>query len=228
MNAEQLFLFAIHYLLDIEGGYGSDPDDHGGETKFGISKRAHPDVDIPNLIREGAIEIYLVRYWKEFNCHKLPPAFALALFGAVVNHKGRTAVRLLQHTLRVKSDGDNGPQTQAACRSAAERDPEYYLTDYISRRAMLYTDLAKAPSQKKFLRGWHRRLSLLSIHIGKLLQHEEIQQRIDHLNSQAKSLRDLANHSSGMAAYQQQMREANELTTQAERLSLALEYLTTL
>ena len=37
---------AIDKTLAWEGGYVNDPKDPGGETKYGISKRAHPDVDI--------------------------------------------------------------------------------------------------------------------------------------------------------------------------------------
>ncbi len=42
------FLNAIYFLLEKEGafngrgGYVNDPKDRGGETKYGISKRAFP------------------------------------------------------------------------------------------------------------------------------------------------------------------------------------------
>ena len=49
---------AIDKTLAWEGGYVNDPKDPGGETKYGISKRAHPDVDIKNLSREKACAIY--------------------------------------------------------------------------------------------------------------------------------------------------------------------------
>lgn len=46
-----------------EGGYVDDPDDPGGETKYGISKRKYPDVDIKNLSIDDAVEIYRRDYW---------------------------------------------------------------------------------------------------------------------------------------------------------------------
>jgi Glycosyl hydrolase 108/N-acetylmuramoyl-L-alanine amidase len=56
---------ALDFVLgdDIEGGYVNNPADPGGETKFGICKRYHPDVDIKNLSREGAMAIYAREYW---------------------------------------------------------------------------------------------------------------------------------------------------------------------
>lgn len=57
------FAAAVGFVLKHEGGYVNDPDDPGGETKFGIAKRYHPDVDIKNLDERAAAEIYLKEYW---------------------------------------------------------------------------------------------------------------------------------------------------------------------
>ena len=53
----------IEVVLHHEGGYVNDPDDPGGETNFGVAKRSHPDVDIANLTKDGAKEIYKEHYW---------------------------------------------------------------------------------------------------------------------------------------------------------------------
>ncbi|MBI5843910.1 MAG: hypothetical protein HZB23_04475 [Deltaproteobacteria bacterium] len=45
-----------------EGGYVNDPADPGGETRFGISRRAYPNEDIKALTRERAAEIYYRDY----------------------------------------------------------------------------------------------------------------------------------------------------------------------
>ena len=37
-------------LIGAEGGYVNDPNDAGGETKWGISKRSYPYLDIANLM----------------------------------------------------------------------------------------------------------------------------------------------------------------------------------
>ena len=46
----------IEVVLKHEGGYVNDPKDLGGETKYGITKRFYPDVDIKNLTKEKAKE----------------------------------------------------------------------------------------------------------------------------------------------------------------------------
>ena len=55
---------AFEALMAHEGGYANDPRDPGGETKYGISKRAYPAVDIRNLTLEAAKAIYKRDYWR--------------------------------------------------------------------------------------------------------------------------------------------------------------------
>lgn len=57
---------AIKVVLAHEGGYVNDPNDLGGETNFGISKRSYPTVDIKNLTREQAVEIYRGDWWERY------------------------------------------------------------------------------------------------------------------------------------------------------------------
>ena len=40
-------------MLSYEDGYANDPNDPGGETNWGISKRAYPDVDQEPHPRSG-------------------------------------------------------------------------------------------------------------------------------------------------------------------------------
>lgn len=54
---------AIQKILRSEGGYVNDPNDKGGETKYGISKRSYPNVDIKNLTLAGAKAIYKRDFW---------------------------------------------------------------------------------------------------------------------------------------------------------------------
>ena len=61
------FVKAVDDLIDNwEGGYVSDPDDPGGETKFGVSKRSYPDLDIKALTRDEAIAIYYRDFWQKY------------------------------------------------------------------------------------------------------------------------------------------------------------------
>lgn len=155
------FNLACNWLLspEIEGGYVNDPDDPGGETHFGISKRAYPDLDIAALTEDQARAIYFRDYWQEADCDQLPVQLGWALFDGVVNHKMSVAIGLMQQSLGVKADGINGPVTQAAAHRSYH--PQV-LVDYLSRRAQLYHDITLSNhTQSKYYRGWLRRLFLL-------------------------------------------------------------------
>ena len=54
---------SMNFVLRHEGGYVWNPNDPGGETNFGISKKSYPNIDIKNLTKEGATEIYRTDYW---------------------------------------------------------------------------------------------------------------------------------------------------------------------
>lgn len=53
-------------LLVVEGGYVNDPNDPGGETKYGISKRSYPHVDIKNLTEDDARKIFVEDYFNPY------------------------------------------------------------------------------------------------------------------------------------------------------------------
>jgi lysozyme family protein len=49
---------AVEHLMVHEGGYANNKADADGETKYGISKRSYPHMDIKNLTRDKARQIY--------------------------------------------------------------------------------------------------------------------------------------------------------------------------
>ena len=63
MNDPLLWARARDLMFAVEGGLSEHPDDPGGVTKYGISQRAHPDVDVRNLTREQATIIMRDHYW---------------------------------------------------------------------------------------------------------------------------------------------------------------------
>lgn len=76
---------AFSIVVGVEGGYTSDPLDPGGETKFGISKRAYPKVDIANLTLDQAKTIYQRDYWSAHGLDSLEWGKALLVFDCAVN-----------------------------------------------------------------------------------------------------------------------------------------------
>ena len=136
----------------MRGGYVQDPRDPGGETKYGISKRSYPRLDIRRLTREQAIEIYRRDFWAPMRCDQLSPMLAVAAFDCAVNQGKRAAKVMLQRALRVKADGVIGPMT---LRAARRSDQRAVLADYMAYRALRYAKLSTFP---RFGRGWMRRL----------------------------------------------------------------------
>ena len=102
-------------LIEAEGGdeLVTNVDDRGGLTKYGISQRAYPDVDIASLTEEEAIEIYKRDYWDKFKIGTMPDKYKRDIFFNVVN-SGSSAIRDLQQALGVTVDGAVGPETRGA------------------------------------------------------------------------------------------------------------------
>lgn len=102
---------AIDMLLENEGGYVCNKNDKGGETKYGISKKAYPSLDICNLTEEQAKDIYFKDYWYRCKCNYMPDALSVAVFDFAVNSGTKRAITYLQMALGVKADGIIGNQT---------------------------------------------------------------------------------------------------------------------
>jgi len=129
------FLDFLPFLFKWEGGYDNDPEDPGGETKFGIDKRSHPDVDIRHLTKEQATEIYWRAYWVKYGCEWLEQPLGEVFFNACVNC-GPARARLLLQGLPIPWAA--GP--------------------FLDGQEAFYRRLAAArPPLQKFLKGWLNR-----------------------------------------------------------------------
>jgi lysozyme family protein len=145
----------IVFVLDAEGGYDNDPDDPGGETKYGIDKRSHPDVNIKALTVEQAKNIYFAEYWMQFNCEQFAKPVGEVYFDCCVNTGAKQANKFLQRAVDTAPDGVIGVKTleAVACRNAQET-----ALKMIDQRQAFYDNLAKSkPKLSKFLRGWTNR-----------------------------------------------------------------------
>ena len=148
------FDLALDHVLREEGGYSNDPDDDGGETKYGISKSAHPEVDIASLSLDQAAAIYRRDYWDRCRCEEMPRGLDLALFDAAVNQGAVAAIRMLQEAVGVTPDGVLGPRTMMAVACAPTP-----IARFMERRATRYVSTVRARStQIKYLAGWMGRL----------------------------------------------------------------------
>jgi lysozyme family protein len=140
-------------LIGHEGGYTNDPNDPGGETKWGISKRVYPHLDIKNLTREDAKFIYYTDFWLRIDAKDLPDSVIFQLFDFAVNSGIGTAIRYFQRALDVADDGHWGPISQGAASRATESDMIMRLN---AERLEFMTKLKNWPHHGK---GWARRIA---------------------------------------------------------------------
>lgn len=149
------FNTAFEFIKRWEGGYVNDPDDLGGETKYGITKRRYPSLDIKNLTLDQAKKIYYKDFWIPTKCEELPAELRLLHFDCAVNQGPKTAARMLQMAIDDKAvivDGIIGPIT---LRYAPYTTPDAYAF----YRALRYMEVIGArPVNAKFANGWKNRL----------------------------------------------------------------------
>ena len=126
---------AIRNVIGREGGLANNPADRGGLTKYGISQRAYPNLDIQNLTAQQAAEIYKRDFWDAIKADQLDPVIREMAFDAAVNQ--------------------GVPWTKTALEQA-KGDPAVFL----QLREQRYRDIVKNdPTQAQFLTGWLNRLA---------------------------------------------------------------------
>jgi lysozyme family protein len=131
-----MFQQIINFVLKEEGGYVNHPNDPGGETNFGISKRSYPKEDIKGMTKERAIEIYKADYWKP-EWEKLGFPMAACMLDTAVNMGPGRAKQFFD-----RSNGD-------------------YVVFLQHRLAWYKMLVEKKPSFKVFERGWMNRVTRL-------------------------------------------------------------------
>lgn len=146
------FETAFNYVMKWEGGYVNDPNDPGGETAFGISKRAYPELEIKHLTKKMAREIYLRDYWTPLKCEDMIPEIRLLVFDAGVHTGLRHAIVMLQRAVKVKTDGIYGPMTKRALEITP---PVVVINSYVFQRLDHLTNLT---GWKNFSKGWAKRV----------------------------------------------------------------------
>ncbi len=145
------------HVLKREGGYVDDPTDRGGETKYGISKRSYPQLDIKNLTLDQALEIYRKDYWNPSRVEKLPDGLRDDYFDAVVNHGQGNAVKILQKAVnstrgsKIAVDGKIGRNTIRESKRINKERFKAFRTLFYS--AIVFKD----ESQERFYFGWWKR-----------------------------------------------------------------------
>lgn len=169
----ELFKHALEHLLTIEGVYSDDAQDRGGETKYGITKATARDQGYTGPMKlmpiEKAEDIYYDLYWNKAKLDRIAEVnklIALELFDSSVNCGVSRASKWLQRSINalrnrpVKVDGHIGDKTIRSL-SFLKHDLDHptILKMLNVFQGMHYIQLCNAdPTQKKFIRGWYRRV----------------------------------------------------------------------
>jgi len=135
------FEAALQKTLGYEGGYVED-DAGKGPSNFGINASANPDVDVKNLTKDKARELYKKRYWDAIGGDALAaknPALATVAFDTAVNMGVGKANQLV---------------------AKAKGDP----TALLGMRQQHYDNLVKKDPEKfaPFEKGWKTRVADLA------------------------------------------------------------------
>ena len=152
-ESEMGFEEAFSRLIVNEGGLSNVSGDAGGLTKYGISQRSYPDLDIGNLTIVEAKAIYLRDYWQRGGMDRYDSGLAFQVFDCSVNSGIGTAIRLLQRAVGVVEDGVVGPMTLAAIQSRSVCE----VIMRFSAERLLF--LVKLSGWNDFGRGWARRVA---------------------------------------------------------------------
>ena len=155
----------------------NDPDDPGGFTAYGISRKYHPNARIFKLIdsgvkdpvklEEAAIEFYQERTneFSEKFLKSLPERFHFAFYDFSINAGYDDAALCWQKTLNfffpnsLKEDGDFGSNTKKISQKffTALDNPIAFLI-YQENRLGIYIDkTSRSPEKIKYLKGWKNR-----------------------------------------------------------------------
>lgn len=138
-------------IIGHEGEYWDDPV--GGPTKWGISQKSYPHLDIKSIPVEYAAKIYRDDYIKPLGADMFEDGVAFQLLDFAVNSGQPNAVKALQKELKVYPDGKIGKNTMEAIMSYKESD----LTQLIIASRISF--MTKLKNWDENSRGWMNRVA---------------------------------------------------------------------
>lgn len=151
-------------------GFANDPDDRGGLTMCGVTfatyaaycnrkkKAATPD-GLKNLTYVEWLEILKTMFWDRWQADRILNQDLANILVDWVWASGITGIKRPQRILGVTADGIVGNITLSAVNGM---DPVELFNKFHADRLKHFDEIcAKSPSQKKFLKGWRRRVNAI-------------------------------------------------------------------
>jgi len=112
------FKECLDLVLKSEGGWVNNPQDPGGETNLGVTKRVweeyvgHPVESLKKLTKDDVAPLYEQKYWRPCYGEVLPRGLDFVVFSMGVNAGPGRSVKLLQSSIGCVPDGVIGPKTR--------------------------------------------------------------------------------------------------------------------
>jgi len=112
------FKECLALVLKSEGGWVNNPNDPGGETNLGVTKRVweewvgHPVATMKNLTEAEVAPLYEQKYWRPCYGEVLPRGLDFVVFSMGVNAGPGRSVKLFQSAIGCVPDGIIGPKTR--------------------------------------------------------------------------------------------------------------------
>ena len=155
----QNFEHCLKMLLKHEGGFVNHPDDPGGITNHGVTKKVYEkwverevsEQEMRDLTHEDVAPIYKKNYWDRLRADDLPSGVDWSCFDWGVNSGTSRAAKALQRIVGVEQDGGIGPMTLQA---VVEVEPAEIIEQMHYMRDGFYRNLDTFDT---FGRGWTRR-----------------------------------------------------------------------
>ncbi len=177
------FPLAMDFVEFHEGKLSDRPNDRGGYTAYGISSRSFPKDKFPGFWADPTPEKAKILYEKHFfnanMLYKLPDHIAVVAFDLFVQHRPRTAVKVLQRGAgNLLIDGKMGKKTRSRLNERVS------IPRIIQHRLELYDAIVrKDSSQAEFIGGWRWRSACLSIYATCLREGVRVKPNGDSLES---------------------------------------------
>jgi len=149
----------LDIILEHEGGFVNHPDDPGGITNHGVTKKVYDawvdrettPREMRDLTHEDVAPIYKKNYWNRAKCDQLPSGVDLSVFDWAVNSGVSRSAKALQRIVGVEQDGGIGPMTITAVN---DFEPIDIIEKMHYARQSFYEKLS---TFETFGNGWTRR-----------------------------------------------------------------------
>lgn len=158
----------VAWIKSWEGGFVNDPDDLGGATNKGITLATFRAVygkgktveDLKRLTDAQWEHIFRTKFWDRWKADSIRDVSVAYLLVQWVWGSGAYGIRVPQRVLGLDVDGIVGPKTIAAVNARNGRQ----LFDLLKAEKKAYFEriCVSRPANRKFLKGWLRRLDSMN------------------------------------------------------------------